>query len=241
MKTLVLQVNINKGGPRIITQTEDPTQRCARMFDYLEDMYTESNTSVKEWSQRMNADYYCISDDMLLPGYHPAFQKFTLFNSYFDEYDTIIWCDSDYLVHEMTPDISQWINKQPESFFVTNEPKYFNTGFFVIKRDLIDQFKPVYMEYIEKHLNSSHKDQNALNDMIRGNQINYCHLSRDWNGIMAIARPLFGIHYCGIRKEDFTIEKNRTHMNNKIKRMREIQDLESLYREQEPLIIQSLF
>jgi len=201
MKTLILQVNV-KG-----VLKDKPG-----FLDYAPMIYDISNKRVKEYACRINVDYMCIDNCDYLKDYHAMWQRFALFHDEFKKYDIIIYMDSDYITHELTPNLLEVIKDRDEDFFAVIDKtgklgydSYFNSGFFVIKRNLINILKHVYFEYCEKYKKSKYPDQDCLNALCRNYFLKYGKLSTDWNGVLAIKRPLFATHYCALRKRDFKI------------------------------------
>ena len=242
MKTLLLQVNIKPDGFKEVDHRKPNT------FDWCGDLYSHSNQNCKEWAKRMGCDYYLIEDMSHFPDLHPAFHRFAVFLDKFKEYDQFIYCDSDWIPHEMTPDISKWAAKRPEVFFARSENglkgyeevryRPFNSGFFVIKRPLIEELSEVYLETCLRHTNSSFKDQNAWNEMISKHYPAYCHLSLHWNGIFAQVKPLFAVHYVMIRKELYTERGLNKWFEGKKERMKGLSEgeIDRLHTEDELVI-----
>lgn len=216
-KTLVLQVNIKMDGAK--------KPKSKNTFSYHDEMYKMSQNSLRAWAKKNGFDYKAITSDSRLPGYHPAFQRISLFHDDFKEYDNIVYADCDYIMHKSTPNLIEWTDQQSETFFATPDAsaapklkwaKAFNSGFFVIKRELINKLKDKYEKYLEKHVKSPYKDQDMLNDMMHSHYKGYCTLSKHWNGTFAVASPLFCFHYVAMNKESFTKEKHKKWEREKI-------------------------
>ncbi len=208
MSNLILQVNI----PRPIKDD------IAHTFTYDEELYKQSAISIERYAKRIGVEYKCITESRFP---HPAFDRFQLFQDDYREYDQILYVDCDIFLHDLTPNLLDWTQHRKETFFATPDslktPDYFNTGFFVIKRPLIERLKGVIDEYVKKHTNSRFKDQDAMNDFMIKEE--WCKLSRDWNGVMALNRPLFSIHYAGIKKTHYTIDNHRVRIRDKMCRI----------------------
>jgi len=218
--TLVIQVDIKIKGAKV------PSSK--NTFSYHEELYKLSRQSVKSWADRNGFDYLVIKNDDKLPGYHPAFQRVSLFHDDFKKYDNVVYADCDYVMHKLTPNIIEWTDERNESFFATqgnsSAPsitwnKKFNSGFFVIKRELIDKLKDKYVKYLEKHVKSAYKDEDMLNDLMKNHYKGYCMLSKHWNGILAVSSPLFCTHYTALRKEEFTKTKHDKWQREKIQKV----------------------
>lgn len=215
MKNLILQVHV----PMQI-------KRSQTTFSYNPELYNESVKSITKYAKRIEVDYKLITESQFP---HPAFDRFQLFNSEFQEYDQIMYVDCDMMLHEGTPNLLEWTQTQPQTFFATPDKgcvDYFNSGFFIIKRPLINSLQPLINETVSKHLRSEWKDQDAFNSILPHDE--WCKLSRDWNGVMAVKRPLFSAHYAGTRKRDYSIEKHEKTMKEKVQLMSEMSHEEIL-------------
>ena len=234
MKNLILQVTVKL-----------PNPRKWGMFSYTEELYDLSNKTVKEYAERIGADYHCITESKMS---HPMWDRMRIFDGEFTEYDQILYVDSDYFFHELTPNIFEWTQKQNELGFLVldhqdqDKPKceeskrrsmttrYFNAGFFLFKREFMDRF-PNWRDAHLKYINSQLRDQDAINFLIKDHLDDIKILSRHWNGIMSVVEPLFSIHYGGLRKTDWTEEKHNERIEEKKDRIRgmTIQEIEDAY------------
>lgn len=222
----------------------------AREHYYIQDMYDESMKKAKEYADKYGADYHCITTEEYRKDVKPTWQRFAIWNSDYDKYDNIIYCDADYVwVPENAPNLFEIMNKSEHCFFARKEnndptkkvlPKlkkklglpddymYFNAGFFGITREGINKLKPFVDKYVDQNMKSQWFDQDALNTMIYNELGEYGILSRHWNGIMATKLPLFGVHYCSITKQQFTVEKHKKLIAEKIARAKTVKDLNNL-------------
>ena len=228
-KTLVIQVNIkqqNKG-------------KSKNTFSYHDELYKTSQKSLRAYAKRCGFDYECITSDRRLPGYHPAFQRISLWHQDFKKYDNILYADCDFIVHKLTPNIIEWTDKQDKTFFASPDASAapnlkwanaFNSGFFVIKRELIEKLRDTYEKYLEKHTKSPYKDQDMLNDMMHKHYRGYCTLSKHWNGTFAIVSPLFSAHYVAMAKEGWTKAKHDKWENAKLDKIRALSQEELIKR-----------
>lgn len=230
MKTLLLQVNV----PGKVKEKQG-------FLDYAPSIYSISNRNVKEYAKRIGVEYRCIDHCDYMPEYHPTWQRFAIMHEDYDEWDQIIYMDSDYVTHAMTPDLIEIVKDRKENFFAvvdnvgvtkTGDPTYFNAGFFIIRRPLIEKLKPLYIKYCIEYKKSGMVDQDALNAMRRDHfEDDYGKLSNNWNGVLAIKRPLFSTHYCALRKRDFKAEDYYRHETRKLKVLGEMtkEEIEDLY------------
>ena len=223
----------------------------------MKDMYDHSQVVMKQYADRVGADYVCITEmDSKYP--HPAFLRFKIFEQ-FKEYDQIMYVDADMFFHDMTPDLFEYTERQSETSFMkidsalpetsisyrkhlktSKTETYYNSGFFVFKREFIDKFWNQHWVPMELYKKSEWKDQDALNYMIRNEHENMYLLSRDWNGVMAVEKPLFNVHYSGLRKDRWTHEYHNEVIQRKYDRLKEMEINEDLYRMEAP-VTNSLF
>jgi hypothetical protein len=199
-KNVIVQTNI-------VGDSELTKGGMYKMFAYVPQIYEVSHRRAKEYADRIGADYVQITDDRYYPGAHPIMQKCGVFHSDFDKWDNIVHFDSDLIVHHNTPNIFQVMDDSDRKFFCAKEDykgfprwkNYFNVGFFGIKRELLNAFKPIWKEYWDKHTASKTRltEQGAMNEMIETFYPEYGILSSHWNGILATKSPLFTTHYCG--------------------------------------------
>ena len=227
-KNLVLQVSIK---PKNYVRPALLSQQC-----YDETMYETSNRKAQAYAKSVGADYYCITSPEL-QDVHPAFQRFALFTEKFDEYDSIMYADSDYMFASHAPSLFDLIETQPGDFFAVAEPEqdkyvqrarvrlklpdsyaHFNSGFFVIKRSAINRHKSHAFDYMHAHAESRMRDQDALNEMFAHNDGTYNHLTRHWNGLLTSALPLFCTHYLATSKKNFSVEQQAIWDAKKLER-----------------------
>jgi len=105
-KTLILQVNI-----------AGPIKEKPNFLEYAPNIYEISNRRVAEYANKIGADYKLIRDTKYMDGYHPAWHRLGLMHDDFNQYDTIIYMDSDYVTHPSTPNLLEVIENRIESFF----------------------------------------------------------------------------------------------------------------------------
>lgn len=235
MKNLILQVAVKV-----------PNPPKSSTFSYTEEMYDLSNKKCKEYADRIGADYYCITESTQP---HPAFDRMRIFNREFTEYDQILYVDSDYFFHELTPNLFEYTQRQNELGFLVLDnqdqgtpacienqrrsmtTRYFNSGFFLFKREFIDKFHNTWKDAQLKYLDVALKDQDAINFLIKDHLDDIQILSRHWNGVFAIVEPLFSIHYAGIRKSNWTEEKHNERIKEKKDRIQRmtLEEIEGSY------------
>jgi len=239
---LVLQVNLPG------KQVKNPS-----MMAYTPDIYSVSNRDVKKYADRIGADYVCIRDDRHYPGTHPVWQKCAVFSPEYSQYETIIFADSDYMFHDASPNLLDITNIPDKNFYIALEitekltPKWdkstehwnINSGLFVIKKPLRDRLQTVWKWYWDEYTQGRRRktiggEQDAIRDMMHDHFLNETQfLNKHWNGGKAIKRPLFGLHYCAMRKMEFTIDAYNRAVQNKRERLSQMsqEEIESLYYE----------
>jgi lipopolysaccharide biosynthesis glycosyltransferase len=238
MKTLIFQVHIYPG-------YDFSQKKLPNLFDYMKDLYVESNSNVKEYAERMGYEYRLITDQTYS---HSAFERFRMFEEEWDQYDTVMYCDSDFFFHAQTPDIIKWTETRPELVFLVKDSQketpqwhesrqrskteiYFNSGFMIWKREGRHMIREEVNESLRIYEKSRWKDQDAINFLLRNHLDKTLELGPDWNGVMATKRPLFTTHWAGMRKSDWNPEKQRRFDLDKQLRMSELttKQLEELY------------
>jgi len=229
MKNLVITTNIKPENGKI---PDKPTT-----FSYTPSIFNVCVESTQKWAQRMGANFLEVTDDHYFPGWSPTWQRMLMFLDEYKDYDQIMYCDGDYGVHDLTPNLLSWTSKQPETFFavgdLTNKlhktvDKHFNAGFYVIKKEAINTLRPYYREFMNKHTKSRYQDQDCLNDLLNVHKVSFRELSRNWNGLFAVKRPLFCIHYVSIRKMDFSFEEHTKQMERKMNILSQMSEEEIL-------------
>ena len=235
MKNLILQVTVKL-----------PNPPKSSMFSYTEEMYDLSNKKCKEYADRVGADYVCITESKMP---HPMWDRMRIFDGEFTEYDQILYVDSDYFFHELTPNLFEWTEKQDKLGFLvvdsqdqdssacaTNSRRtmtslYFNSGFFLFKREFIDRFRYTWRDVADRYSDTPYPDQDALNFLLKDQMDDIQPLSRHWNGCMSVAKPLFSVHYAGLRKNEWTLEKHNERIEEKKDRIRgmTLEEIEGSY------------
>lgn len=240
MKNLILHLSIPK-------DTEDDITK-SNQFSYIKGLYDLSIEKAKEYANIVGADYYQIAKPEF--EYHEplaiCYQKLLIFDDKFKDYDNIVYVDGDYIfVTETCPNIFEVMETNQHEFFAVSEIakpydefpsiainrytklglskdyRYFNSGFFGMKRSGIEKAKPFLSKSLEQfgQWNECGKDQNVLNHLVYNVFKKYCELSVHWNGIFAVKRPLFSIHYAMMRKRRFSIEDHEKLVQEKLNRI----------------------
>lgn len=236
MKNLIIQVNI--------PTPNNKNHSVKKMFYYDKTMYDMSIQSCKDYSNRIGAHYELITKKSIYD--HPALERFQIFdNPKYKEYDNILYVDCDYFFHNETPNIFEWTDKRVETFFATpntlKDYNYFNSGFFLIKKDLLIRLRDVITELYKVTSKTSYLDQDILNHAVP--QSEWCRISRDWNGVMSIYKPKFGLHYVGMKKDQFDAKKHIEIMKEKERVCSRLSsaEKEAMYIQKRPTITHELF
>lgn len=210
MKKLVLQLNI---------QPESESENVVKGYTWLykNDLYAISNKFAKIYASKCNADYYCITnknDWVPAKGKHIAYQKLKFYD-FKDEYDAILFLDSDYIIKNNAPDIFDLYKNQncvvqdkgnAASKLAKNikigTDKYFNSGFMLLTRDFLHSTENIVLkQYIQKDWKLA--DQGLLNKLMVENNVEVTYLdSKLWNDPVNIFSK-YGDHYGGSHKLNF--------------------------------------
>jgi len=236
MKNLIIQVNI--------PSPNNNAENVKKMFHYNRMMYEMSIESVKDYSKRIGVDYELITEMSIYS--HPAYERFQIFdNQKYDVYDNILYVDCDFFFHRQTPNFFEWAQQHQETFFATPDTlknyNYFNSGFFMIKKGLRQRVKGLIIERYRSDRETLVKDQDILNRIIPSSE--WCRISRDWNGVMSIYKPKFGLHYVGMKKDQFDPKKHIEIMKEKERICSRLTsaEKEAMYIQKRPIVANSLF
>ena len=132
-------------------------------------MSNYTHPSIKDYAQRIGADFKVVTESNLTS---PHWEKFVNITDLLDEYDRILYIDTDVLVREDAADIFNVVpedqlglfNEMPytpqrnqslyeacreHDIVLKNwDGKYYNTGVMVIPRNFKELFKPLPYGYI---------------------------------------------------------------------------------------------
>jgi lipopolysaccharide biosynthesis glycosyltransferase len=214
LKTCILQVNV-----------PGKIEKCTHGFSYAPTLYAISNTSAARYAQRVGAQYVVRTQKTVFPDRNATWERMCIFTDpVFDQYDVILYADSDLVFHDMTPDIFKVIEEEPDNdLYACNDSSAdhgnggFNGGLFVIRRSGIDALRTTWHDACVQHAKHLNQDQKALNAMVAAAGIPVKLLSFHWNGVLATVAPRFTTHYCAHKKHGFNEAKhNRLHANKEI-------------------------
>jgi len=202
-KKIVFQINI----PNYI-QTDKLTT-----YSFHQEMYAVSERNAKSYAKKCGADYYMVTDlNDFKPaaGKHIDYQKLKFYD--FEEYDQIIYFDSDYIIKDNAPDLFEMCK---DTFHAVTDPgktvdelatnlgiprdRYFNAGFMFIPQKVIKMTKSIVEDYLK--VEYEYQGQGLLNKLFYHANVEYTPLDgRDWNPV----KKTFGTyadHYAGSKKK----------------------------------------
>jgi len=75
---------------------------------------------------------------------------------------------------------------------------------------------------MNKYIDSQYPDQDAINFLIKDHLEYVRPMSKHWNGCMSVVYPLYSVHYAGLRKNEWTVEKHNERIQEKKERILEM-------------------
>jgi len=199
MKNLVFQVDIpgKEGNGLLLRNTS---------------LYEHSKIKAKEYADKVNADYFVLTEK-IFKNYGPEVQKFHLLHSKFDDYNHILYVDSDLVVYSNMPDLFDLASSIEEEFMATEEfklervslfPDYFNSGFMLFKKHLRVRLRDEWEYYYfrRKYYKVKLGEQHCFNLLINKFCNGYYKLSRDFNSL-GNSTGKYNRHFTGTTKNNF--------------------------------------
>ncbi len=214
---LVFQVNIDSG------------TRGYTMFSYVPDLYDYASKAAMEYAKRVGASYLVLRAPLLdIHDYHPAWQRYSIFEEAFDIYDWILYLDADVIARG--PDIFATyqtpgfhavpvldsdpfveparmasINRQA-ALFNLDIATYFNSGVFLVDRETRRAIRE--LKWKDRILDYNCEDQPTINKIVH-DKIGLTRM--DWRFNFLLKRPdqsaraqeAFFLHFLG--KELFRV------------------------------------
>jgi alpha-N-acetylglucosamine transferase len=178
MKNLIVQIYIDTkkyGNPNLLPS-----------FDTLSEI---SFTLARQYAKRIDADYILLTDPYI--NYiHPTYERFRLFeeSKWTDEYDQVLYLDSDVLVYQESPNIFE-MYPATDSFKVCTHWSYtrknrpnlggFNAGVFMLNRASRDHMLP-YLKY-RFDIPLVHHDNSALVNCVENSKVNLEYMDSRFN------------------------------------------------------------
>jgi lipopolysaccharide biosynthesis glycosyltransferase len=176
-------------------------------------MYSVSERNARKYAKRCNADYYLLTDPndfKPAAGKHLDYQKLKIYD--FENYDHIVYFDSDYIIKDNAPDLFEICR---DTFHAVTDPGktveelavnlgiprdcYFNAGFMYIPKSVIEKTKDAVTKYLETEY--EFQGQGLLNKIFYDHKIRHTPLDgREWNPV----KKTFGTyadHYAGAKKK----------------------------------------
>jgi len=214
---LVFQVNIDSG------------TRGYTMFSFVPQLYDFASRAAMEYAKSVGASYLNLKAPILdICDYHPAWQRYAVFEEAFDIYDWILYLDADVVasgpnifekyhspgfhavpVLDSDPDVEPArmasIKRQAESFGL-DIPSYFNSGVLLIDRETRKKIRE--LNWKERILDYNCEDQPTINKIVQ-EEIGLS--AMDWRFNFLLKRPdqiaraqeAFFVHFLG--KELFRV------------------------------------
>jgi hypothetical protein len=178
MKNLIVQIYIDTkkyGNPNLLPS-----------FDTLSEI---SFTLARQYAKRIDADYILLTDPYI--NYiHPTYERFRLFeeSKWTDEYDQVLYLDSDVLVYHDSPSIFE-MYPSLDSFKVCTHwsvVRYgvpdngeFNAGVFILNKASRDHMLP-YLKY-RFDIPLPHHDNTALGNCVDDSKVKIEYMNAKFN------------------------------------------------------------
>jgi len=208
---LVFQVNIDSG------------TRGYTMFSFVPDLYDYASRAAMEYARKVGASYLVLRQSVLdICDYHPAWQRYAIFEQAFDIYDWILYLDADVVaggpdifaryntsgfyavpVLESDPDVEPGrmgsIIRQA-ALFNLDLPSYFNSGVFLVDRATRKKIRD--LQWKERILDYNCEDQPTINKIVQ-EEIGLATMDWRFNFLlkrpdqMARAKEAFFVHFLG--------------------------------------------
>ena len=173
---LVLQVNIDSG------------RRGDSMFSFVPDLYDYASRAAMAYAKSTGASYLVLREPVLdIYGFHPAWQRYVMFEEAFDIYDQVLYLDADVVAggpdifrqydapgfHAVPvldsdpavgPGIMASIQRQIDLFDL-DLASYFNSGVMLVDRETRQQIRA--MQWKSRILDYNQEDQPTINKIVQ--------------------------------------------------------------------------
>jgi len=212
MKRLLLQVNIQPNQSQV-----------GRKYHYVKDLYDLSHVQAKKYALQCGADYYQITDYNFLPHKHAVYQKLQFLE--LDDYDQILYVDSDAVILDNTPNLYNldvnfaavpdynWSSTAKSTIDVrTKLCKLYNasmnyqpfcSGVVLANKKFIQAARPIYKQYLDSF--ETQHDQGILNKCVVDLGETYYTLDSDYGAWYK--RGKYIVHLGAHHKKNFDIDK----------------------------------
>lgn len=153
-------------------------------------MYELSEQQARRFAKKWNADYMMLTNDNFLPGRHPIWQRFKMYDFYKD-YDQILYLDMDAIILPGCPNIFEefkdeifsavrnfdW-DKNPEKyepirrkyvqiFEAKDDYRPFCSGVMLMSKKFFELTEGEWEQYLDSYDKASHDhDQGILNKLV---------------------------------------------------------------------------
>ncbi len=173
---LVFQVNIDSGN------------RGHTMFSYVPELYRYASQAALEYAREVGASYQVICRPVLdIYDFHPAWQRYVIFEPEFDIYDWILYLDADVVARG--PDIFERyqepgfyavpvVDSDPNiepgrkasiarqlTLFKLHESTYFNSGVLLVDRETRKKIRG--LGWKNQILDFNNEDQPTINRIVQ--------------------------------------------------------------------------
>jgi len=230
VKKLVFQVNIPVFGNTLPNNDKVFLSTVGnKTFRYREDLYKLSEQQAKIYAAKCDADYLQITDCNFLPNKHPIYQRLKMFE--LDEYDQILYLDSDAIVMDDAPSIFDLYGHHPISALCDIPPDTkstyylrqrdrinqilgapqnyhsFTSGILLTNRQFLNDAKHLWKKYIDSYDIKGVQDQGILNKCVLDIGKGYNILPSDWGAVNLRRTAKYIIHVWGFHKNGFNLER----------------------------------
>jgi len=158
------------------------------MFSYVPDLYEYASRAAMEYARKTGASYTVLRKPVLdIYDYHPAWQRYVMFEEAFDIYDQVLYLDADVVaggpdifklykapgfhavsVLDSDPNIGPGIMasiQRQVSLFGLDIHSYFNSGVLLVDRDTRQQLRA--LKWKTRILDYNMEDQPTINKIVQ--------------------------------------------------------------------------
>jgi hypothetical protein len=233
-KTLILQVNVpmqHENKKEEVNRefykrndTDAVSYVGERGFKYQRDLYALSEYQARQYAIDTGSDYLQINDCSFMPGFHPIWQRFKMFE--LTQYDQILYLDMDAIVlpnienifelykdyefsavpnqefHRQTATIQNYLKADQARYNSSDKYHPFCSGVMLMRSDWLAKTKLIYEKYIDRYKLAWH-DQGVLNSCIIEQGEQYNELSYHWGAWNKSGDNI--VHLSGPRKNTFDL------------------------------------
>lgn len=215
MKKLVLQINIPTNE---FEKTHHETHKHIHETTYTKELYEVSERYARKYAERCGADYYSVNSYELKCSVkrQATYQRFVFFNEEFNKYDKILYIDSDYIIHEDSPNLfeqcqsgfnatvlhSGWMKRTAKNSGVPFD-KYYGAGIFLITKEVLSIIKEdIFAKLNDETYHPYDNDQELLNVVLYNKNIDTYDLGPDWQIVLS-PFATYGDHYASKNRKEW--------------------------------------